>query len=94
MERSGIRDNTVHGSHRHARILGASYFFTVMLRDRRSHRLIEHSDALRAAFQAVKRQSPFVIDAILVLPDHLHTIWTLSEGNEDFSGRWRGRTSV
>jgi putative transposase len=32
---------------------------------------------------------PFAIDAMVVLPDHLHTIWTLPEGDSDFSSRWK-----
>ena len=76
-------------NYRRARIPGASYFFTVTLRDRRSCLLTENVDALREAIRAVKRQSPFRIDAVVVLPDHLHTLWTLPEGDENFSGRWR-----
>ena len=76
-------------NYRRARIPGASYFFTVTLRDRRLCLLTEHVDALREAIRAVKRQSPFRIDAVVVLPDHLHTLWTLPEGDENFSGRWR-----
>ncbi len=76
-------------NYRRARIPGASYFFTVTLRDRRSCLLTEHVDALWEAICAVKRQSPFRIDAVVVLPDHLHTLWTLPEGDENYSGRWR-----
>jgi putative transposase len=35
------------------------------------------------------KRHPFKIDAMVVLPDHLHCIWTLPEGNHDFSKRWR-----
>jgi putative transposase len=34
-------------------------------------------------------ERPFIIDAIVILPDHLHTLWTLPEGDADYSGRWR-----
>jgi putative transposase len=53
---------------------GASYFFTVNLADRRLRLLIEHIDALRSAFRETRARHPFTIDAIVVLPDHLHAI--------------------
>ncbi|MFZ4792435.1 MAG: REP-associated tyrosine transposase [Candidatus Competibacteraceae bacterium] len=75
--------------YRRAYIPGASYFFTVTLRNRRSQLLVEHVDVLRAAVHTVKQLSPFTLDAAVILPDHLHMIWTLPEGDSDFSGRWR-----
>ena len=68
---------------------GATYFFTVTLADRRSSFLIDHVPALRAAFRTCRRERPFRIDAIVVLPDHLHAIFTLPQGDADFSARWR-----
>ncbi len=44
---------------------------------------------LRAAFRETRRRHPFTIDAIVVLPDHLHAVWTLPEGDADFATRWR-----
>jgi len=44
---------------------------------------------LREAFRTVRAQRPFTIDAIVILPDHLHTLWTLPDGDTDYSGRWR-----
>ncbi|MEQ1560593.1 MAG: transposase, partial [Methyloglobulus sp.] len=64
-------------------------FFTVTLRDRSSDRLVRHVDVLRDAFRAVRMERPFAIDAIVILPDHLHAMWTLPDGDEDYSGRWR-----
>ncbi|WP_139058773.1 REP-associated tyrosine transposase [Thiorhodococcus drewsii] len=46
--------------------------------------LVRHIDALRAAVRATKRDRPFHIYASVVLPDHMHTIWTLPAGDEDF----------
>ena len=77
-------------NYRRARIPGGTYFFTITLRNRRSGLLIKHIDALRSAFREVRRQSPFALVAAVVLPDHLHTIWTLPAGDHDFSTRWRG----
>src|SRR5271155_1404844 len=51
--------------------------------------LTEHIDALRAAFRYARRLHPFTIDAVVVLPDRLHAIWTLPEGDADFALRWR-----
>jgi REP element-mobilizing transposase RayT len=70
-------------------VSGAGYFFTVNLADRKSCLLIDHIGELRAAFRYVRQRHPFALDAIVVLPDHLHAIWTLPEGDADFSVRWR-----
>ena len=70
-------------------IPGGTYFFTVTLRDRRSTALVDHVDQLRAAFRKVRRSKPFAVDAIVVLPEHLHAILTLPLGDSDFPGRWR-----
>jgi len=68
---------------------GGSYFFTVNLADRRLPLLTDHIDLLRAAFRETRERHPFVIDAIVVLPDHLHAIWTLPDVDHDFATRWR-----
>jgi putative transposase len=70
-------------------VAGGSFFFTVNLADRRLQLLTESIDALRTAFRETQRHHPFTIDAIVVLPDHLHSVWTLPEGDADFSTRWR-----
>ncbi len=65
-----------------AKVKGASYFFTVNCAERRSnHLLVEHIDLLRQVFRKVKNNHPFKIDAIVVLPDHLHCIWSLPPGD-------------
>ena len=68
---------------------GGTFFFTATLRDRRSRVLTDHVAALRSAFRVARQERPFVIDAIVVLPDHLHTIWTLPFDDHDFPARWR-----
>jgi putative transposase len=68
---------------------GGTYFFTVTLADRTSFAMVDHLDALRMAFRIARRERPFTIEAIVILPDHLHAIWTLPPGDSDFSGRWR-----
>ncbi len=76
-------------NYRRANAAGASYFFTVNLADRNGALLTEHIGSLRAAFQYVHERHPYTTDAIVILPDHLHAIWTLPEGDADFSTRWR-----
>jgi len=75
--------------YRRNRVLGGTFFFTVNLRDRRSDLLVAEIDVLRAAVRVVRRRAPFHIDAWVVLPEHMHCMWTLPEEDEDFSGRWR-----
>ena len=67
---------------------GGTYFFTVTLADRTSSAMVDHLDALRMAFR-IARERPFTIEAIVILSDHLHAVWTLPPGDCDFSGRWR-----
>lgn len=68
---------------------GGTYFFTVTLVDRRSSVLVENVDALRNAFRTARRERPFELDAIVILPDHLHAVMTLPPHDADFAGRWR-----
>ena len=68
---------------------GATWFFTVNLTERQNNRLlIDPIDLLRAAFTYVKNKHPYKIDAIVILPEHLHCILTLPEGDGNFSTRW------
>ncbi|WAR45627.1 REP-associated tyrosine transposase [Methylomonas rapida] len=75
--------------YRRHRLKGGCYFFTVNLAERNRTLLTDKIELLRESFRNVKEQHPFNIDAIVVLPEHLHTIWTLPEGDDDFSCRWR-----
>ena len=73
-----------------ARIEGATYFFTVNVAERRHDPLlVRHIADLRLAFKTVQLQHPFTMDAGVVLPDHLHCLWTLPAEDSDFSMRWR-----
>jgi len=60
----------------------------VTLTDRSTRTLVDHVVDLRTAFVQVKQRHPFRIDAVVILPEHLHTIWTLPEGDADFGKRW------
>jgi putative transposase len=75
--------------YRRNRVPGGTYFFTVNLRDRTSELLIAEIDALRAAVRWTRLRSPFHIDAWVVLPEHMHCLWTLPPGDSDYSARWR-----
>lgn len=76
-------------NYRRNRVAGGSYFFTVNLVDRSQSLLVDHVDALRQAFRYTRARHLFTIDAIVVLPEHLHAIWTLPENDVDYSLRWR-----
>ena len=61
---------------------GGTYFFTVNLLERCGCLLVEHIGLLREAFNEARRFRPFEIVAIVILPDHLHCIWQLPEGQQ------------
>jgi putative transposase len=75
--------------YRRNHVPGATYFFTVALRDRTTRLLTGHVSELRRAYAEVWSRRPFETVALAVLPDHLHAIWRLPEGDADYSGRWR-----
>jgi putative transposase len=70
-------------------VAGGTYFFTVALRERGTDLLVREIGALRDSVRSVLGEMPFRIDACVVLPDHLHCIWTLPPGDADFAGRWQ-----
>ena len=75
--------------YRRFRVAGGTYFFTVNLLERKNDLLVRHVDVLRDAVRGVREARPFHIDAWVVLPDHMHCIWTLPEDDVDYSGRWK-----
>lgn len=75
--------------YRRVRIAGGTYFFTVTLLDRRSVLLVEQIGLLRESVRKARAARPFHIDAWVVLPDHMHCLWTMPEGDSDYSSRWR-----
>ncbi|OGT36156.1 MAG: transposase [Gammaproteobacteria bacterium RBG_16_51_14] len=74
--------------YRRADAAGGTYFFTVNLADRRSDVLVQHIDDLREVMKTVKDAHPFTILAMVVLPEHLHAIWRLPQGDADYPLRW------
>lgn len=76
--------------YRRYRVPGGTYFLTVNLLERYPNdRLVRHIDVLRTVVREVRIKRPFHIDAWVVLPDHLHGVWTLPPGDDDFTNRWR-----
>ena len=77
-------------NYRRPYINGGTYFITQVTYQRHPWLCSEIGRvALREALQHVRKQHPFEIDAIVLLPDHFHTIWTLPENDSDFSLRMR-----
>ena len=71
-------------------IPGGCYFFTVVTYRRRPLLADAARVALlREALRMVKAARPFEVQAMVVLPDHLHALWRLPDGDADFSSRWR-----
>ena len=76
--------------YRRSRTKGATYFFTVLTYKRK--RILCKTDnvkIIKEAFRHVALQRPFLVDAFVMLPDHIHCIWTLPDDDNDFSTRWR-----
>jgi putative transposase len=77
-------------NYRRAFIPGGTWFFTVnLLRRHHNDLLIREIDLLRETVRRVRERHPFQIDAWVVLPEHLHCVWTLPPGDSNFSKRWR-----
>jgi putative transposase len=75
--------------YRRVKIKGGTYFITVVTHQR--NRLLlkdELRRALREGIRNVRQSLPFIIEAWVLLPDHLHTIWTLPEGDSNYQARW------
>ena len=90
VERSETHDpSCTMTAYRRNLVAGGTYFFTLNLENRRLRLLTDNIGLLRAAFRYTRSRHPFTIEAIVILPDHLHALWTLPAGDRDFSTRWR-----
>jgi putative transposase len=90
IEQNPPKEKIKNMQYRRLKVEGGTYFFTVVTHDRR--KILTEPDnisLLRNAFRDVMQQHPFKIDAIVILPEHLHCIWTLPDEDDDFSTRWR-----
>jgi len=74
--------------YRRADVTGGACFFTVNLAERKRTLLVDHVDTLRQVVRMVKAKHPFRIDAMVILPDHLHAVCTLPVGDWDYPTRW------
>lgn len=66
-----------------------THYFTVALNRPGDDLLVLEIERLRQAVRLTRAEQPFQIAAWVVMPDHLHTIWTLPAGEDDVAGRWR-----
>jgi REP element-mobilizing transposase RayT len=86
----GTKPKILPMEYRRARITGGTYFFTLVTHHRRSFLCKSYSmNLLRRSFWYAMQRHPFAIDAAVILPEHLHCIWTLPQGDSDYSLRWR-----
>ena len=70
------------------KVNGACVLLTVVLAKRRSEMLVREIGVVRDAVRKTQARRPFKVEAWVVLPDHMHCIWTLLEGDYDCSTRW------
>ena len=76
-------------NYRRARVPGGTYSFTVNLLERRHTLLVDHIEALRESFRLAHAARSFTMLAWVILPDHLHCVWRLPEGDDNNATRWR-----
>ena len=81
-------------NYRRVLIPGGSFFFTLALRDRTADTLVRHIAHLRESFCLVRFKQPWRTEAIVIMPDHLHALWALPQGDTDYSARWRAIKST
>jgi putative transposase len=75
-------------NYRRPRVPGATVFFTVNLATRGDSLLVQEIDRLKWAFSETLKARPCQLDALVILPDHIHAVWTLPKEDSDYSGRW------
>lgn len=71
------------------KVPGATVFFTVTLAEHGGDLLVQSIDALREAVVKTHAERRFYIDAWVVMPDHMHAVWTLPPGDSDYARRWQ-----
>jgi putative transposase len=73
--------------YRRLNIEGGAFFFTLVLADRGGDLLVRHIERLRRAYAEVEKRRPFETVAICILPDHIHALWQLPDGDADYAAR-------
>ncbi len=68
---------------------GATYFFTVRLETRGSTLLTDHIESLRFAYAKAVQEFPVTCHAMVILPDHLHAVWSEPQSGVFYTERWR-----
>lgn len=84
------KDGNLIMQYRRAKVRGGNYFFTLVTHKRRS--IFKDPDKvgiLREVFRKVIKDHKFIIDAFVLMPDHLHCIWKLPDNDKDFPLRWQ-----
>ena len=76
-------------NYRSTYIQGGCWFFTVNLQNSRSNLLLDEIVKFRLAYAQTQNHHPFQTNAIVILPNHIHAIWTLPRHDTDYSMRWR-----
>lgn len=79
----------VMSNYRRPEVTGATVFFTLALQTRGSDLLIREISVLRQAFSQTLSERHCKIDALVILPDHLHAVLTFPGGDRDYPTRWR-----
>ncbi len=74
--------------YRRLKIEGGAFFFTLALADRGGDLLVRHIERMRRAYAAVEERRPFETVAICILPDHIHALWQLPDGDAEYASRW------
>ena len=74
-------------NYRRYHVPGGAFFLTVNLADRRSRLLTDRIDDFKRAYAQVTRDRPVQTLALCVLPNHLHMVWQLPEGDADYAIR-------
>lgn len=74
---------------RRAYVPGGTYFFTLVTSERAPILTTTFARSLlREVTSECRRQWPFEIEAVVLMSDHLHTVWRLPEGDTEYSKRW------
>lgn len=68
---------------------GGTFAFTVCLADRRQTTLTDEIGVIKRAYAATVRDRPVTTLALCVMPDHLHAVWLMPDGDTDYPRRWR-----
>lgn len=76
-------------NYRRDKTKGGTWFFTACLKRRGDDLLTREIDRLRSAVVATMASQPFQAVAWVVLPDHMHCIWSLPDGDADYPNRWK-----